>query len=402
MIENADWQAILATATDISTVAEFYPSDAVPDFDPNDALNCYATVAGISYMGVDYTQLISEIGGVKRSTGKESNTGSVTFSNVSREIADFELNGVGFEGLVMVIRVISRSLSDSLDKSQILFAGRCEKPTSGSKESLQVTAAWILGGPEIQIPYRKFTPTDDKGRVPSDPDFEGFPDLPQEGEIAYSTREKRGGLLGLFGLKKTVIKTLAWSSHSDADASKSVPEVLGESQLEFTHVGYADIGTFIKIRSVACQGPIYDLQNVRSLDSRLPLSTTAYAENHGLRGASNGPDDPSWVAPGLYSRSAYIRGGADNSLVSEDDPAPRVVGTIFGRLMTIPTSGAWTNTDQWSDNPAAHARWALTSDDYYDIPEDWLDDDDFSDSYDVCNELIVRQSATDLLTLVQG
>jgi hypothetical protein len=338
MIENSAWQTVLSSANDISTVAEFYSSDAVPGddgFDPADAVGLFAAVLGddgdeLTYMGQEYTQLVSGFGSVKRSTGKQANIASVTFSNVSREVSRFEFT-IGFEGLIMVIRTISRSQSDTLGKSQILFAGRCDKPTAGSKESLQVSATWILGGPDIQIPYRKYTPDDQEGRTESDPEFEGFKFMPLKGSNTYSTREKKGGLLGLFGFKKTVQHTLTWSSFSDTDSNKAVPEVLGKSQLQLTHIGYADVGTFLKIRSAACQGPIYDMRNIRSLDSRLPLGPIAPLM--GLVGAANGPDDPTWIAPGYYSRTAHIRTAAVNSLVSETDAAPDIVAEILGRMM---------------------------------------------------------------------
>jgi len=229
MIDNAALATILETATDISTVCEIYDADAVPSddgLDPVDALDCFAAVEGITFRTREYKQLVSSFGTIKRTITKETNNASVTFSNISREISDFEFTN-GFEGLIMIIRLISRSLSTDLTDSQILFTGRCEKPTSGTKASLTVTAKFIVGSVDVMCPRRKFTKEDQAGRVTTDPEFEGFLFIPQYGTTTYSVREKRGGILGLLGFKKTVQKTLAYSSFSDLDANKSVPEVFG-------------------------------------------------------------------------------------------------------------------------------------------------------------------------------
>jgi hypothetical protein len=133
----------------------------------------------------------------------------------------------------MVVRLFSRVSSDTLAKSQILFAGRCEKPGEGTKESLTVTASWVLGnqslgGQNVIIPRRKYTREDQEGRVDSDPEFEGFQFMPQQGVSSYQVQVKRGGILGfLFGGHKWITQTLAWSSYSDLDANKNVPEVFG-------------------------------------------------------------------------------------------------------------------------------------------------------------------------------
>lgn len=405
MIDNPDLADILDTATDITTVVEIYHQDATPGddgFDPTGAMACFAAIE-VSFMGVAYQRVVSKIGGVSRSTGAKSNTGSVDFSNIANLISRFEF-AFGFEGLIMVIRTLSRSLSTSLDTSLILFSGRCEKPKSGSKESLSVTANWILGGLDITVPRRKYTPEDAEGRAASDPEFEGFTFMPQTG-ITEQVRVRRGGLAGFFGRKKWVDRVLSYSSFSDVDANKPVPIVLGRVQIYGTHIGYTDVGAAIRIRTAFCDGHdggIEGFESVRSLDANFPLSGTSYAEALGDIGALNGPDDPSWVAPGNYSRTAHIRGQADNSLVEDTDPAPDVVGIVSGQKMTIPDgSGDWTNDGQWTDNPAAHKFWLLTGQDYYNLDENWLDLDDATESYNFDAEQIIDKSLTDFAFINQ-
>lgn len=399
MIVNSFWKPILTTATDLSVVCEIYDADTVPSndgFDPVDALGCYAAVNGIIFEGVQYLRKVRKFGSIDRILGDKSNTASVDFSNLDSSIAKFEFDH-GFEGLIMVLRLISRSQSISLAHSQTLFVGRCEKPTSANRDSLQVKATWILGGTEVTIPRRKFSKEDDDGRVPTDPEFEGFLFIPQIGTSTYSVRKSAGGILGLFGFKKTVQKTLQYSSYSNLDANRPVPEVLGRSQIEFMHIGYDDTGSYLRMISAACEGPISDFVNVRSTDAQLPLDGVAYAELYGLVGTANGID-PSWVAPGYYSRTAHIRARANNSTVDNVEPAPQVVGQVLGRLMTIiDGSGDWTVTDEWSDNPAAHVRWLLTDEHYFKLDSGWLDDNVFTESYLYCASSIIDRSLSDFV-----
>lgn len=412
MIDNAAWKNILATATDISTVCEIYDSDAVPGddgFDPNDAIGLYAAVAGITFRDCDYTQLVTSFDTIKRTMTKEANTASVTFSNVNRTISRFEFNN-GFEGLIMVIRVISRSQSDSLDNSQILFSGRCDKPTSGSKDSLSVSASWVLGGPEVQIPRRKYTDYDQEGRTPTDPEFEGFPFMPQYGTSTYSTRERKGGILGVLGFKKTVWHTLQYSSHSDLDANKDVAEILGQAQVLASHIAYEDVdSSTLHGRSAVCEGEIYGITNIRSVTSLYPLiadesvfhGKVGAVNSLGILEASGWPGNPDGTH--YYSRTAGFIWHTGTDDVTVDDPAPDIACLVQGRLMTVPDgTGAWVTTGQFSNNGAAHARWLMTDDKYLKIDESWLADDDFTESFNICDELILLRTASDLVLLVAG
>ena len=405
MIDNAALQSILESASDISIVCEIYDEDTTPTvdgFDPADALKLYAAVSGVTFAGETYTCMVSKFGRVNRIITGESNTASVTFSNITREVSAFEFN-TGFEGLIMVIRLISRS-DATLANSQILFTGKCEKPTSGDRDSLTVKATWILGGLDVQIPRRKYTKEDQEGRVSTDPEFEGFEFIPQYGTTNYSVRngKKRGGIAGFFGFKKTVVKTLAYSSYSELDSNMPVAEVFGVSQIMGQHIGYDDVGTFIRVRTAFCEGEISDMVNVRSIDDRMPLDGVSYAECYGLIGALN-VDDPSWVAPGNYSKTAYIRGKVTNTTIEDVEPAPDIVGVIYGRLVTIPDgSGDWVTTDTFDDNAASHTRFILTSEDYFNLDENWIDDEAAYESWLFNKELIIDRSYSDFVFAVEG
>ena len=410
MIINSAWESILGQATDLITVVEFYPSTQVPGvngFDPDFATLKYAPVAGVRYEGNSYTRLVKNFSGINRTISAEANTASVTLDNTSRVVSRFEFS-TGFEGLIMVIRLISRTASSSLSRSQILFAGRCQKPQSGDKGSLTVSATWILGGLEVTVPRRKFTKEDATGRTADDPEFEGFPYMPSQnfGSVTYSARVKRGGLLGLFGFKKTVQKTLAFSSFSDLDANKPVPIVFGRSQLQGTHIAYADRGTSIYMRTAFAEGPLYAISSVRSLDARFALTATTTV--NGLVGTAN--TDAVWLtasAPdpssGYYSRTAYGRLSAGNTAVDTEDPAPDVVAIIDGLLVTIPDgSGDWTNTDEWSDNAAALTWYLITSPYYYNLSSSWIDASEATACFNYNEAMIIKGVLTDYLWLVAG
>lgn len=399
MIENEALKEIWISAKDISTVAEIYSADAVPTadgFDPADALDCFAAVDGITFLGVEYKRLIKSFTNPSRSITSEINSGGVSFSNLDNYISQFEFEH-GFEGLILVVRCISRSQSVSLSTSQILCAIRCEKPKSGKKESLSVSAKSPLDSLEVNIPRRKFSPDDYKGRESTDPEFEGFPFMPQTGYATYSERVKRGGILGILGFKKTVGRTLAYSSFSDLDANKPLPEVFGMTQILGTHLAYQDVGSYLRIKTAFCEGEIADIINARSTNPAFPLDPASYAECYGRVGVLN-TDDPAWVAPGYFSRTAHIRGKLNNSDVAVTDEAADIAAIIKGRLLNV-----WNGTDwedvEWANNAASVWRYLLTGGDYFNLDENWIDDEKAGECWEFNDERIFNVNSSDFLFL---
>lgn len=410
MIENGALQSILATAADIAIVCETYSADAIPSadgFDPVDALDCFAAVDGITFRGQTYKRLVKKFGSIKRTITKEINNASVTFSNVSREISDFEFT-TGFEGLILVIRLISQSRSTALTDSQILFAGRCEKPDSGDKDALTVQAKFVIGSMNVNVPRRKYGPEDHKGRVPSDPEFEGFIFTPRYGTTSYSVRKRNPwgalfGVVGFFLLKKTVKKTLQWSSYSDIDANNPVAEVFGRAQVQGVHLTYTDEGAELHGRTAFCEGEIEDITNYRSTDDTLPLFDTY--QLMGLAGTLNGPDDPGWggtTGAVYFSRTAHMRWSIVTSTIESVDPAPDVVAVILGRKMTIPGDDDVWDQFGWTDNAAAQVIFLLTDPDYYRLDTNWIDYDYATECYRYNEELIFNSSLSDFLFVDEG
>lgn len=399
MIDNAALENILETATDISVVCEVYDSDAIPTsdgLDPEDALDCFAAVGGITYRTRTYKRLVEKFGTIKRTLTGEINSASVTFSNVTREISDFEFTN-GFEGLILVIRLISRSQSTLLTDSQILFTGRCQKVDSGDKESLTVAAKFVIGSLNVMIPRRTFSADDPEGRVPSDPEFEGFITRKIYGTTTYPRIEKSGGFLGWWN-RKVVKATLHWSSYSDVDEKTPVPEVFGRAQVLGINFNYIDVGSNLQVRTAFCEGEIEDIVNERSIDSTLPIHAVDRAYLMGLVGSLNGPDDPGWAGTsGYFSRTAHMRLKITNSSMEVEDPAPGIAAVIFGRKLTVPdAAGDWVDY-AWTNNAAAQVVYLITSPDYYKLDENWIDYDYATECFDYNREEIFNTSISDFV-----
>jgi hypothetical protein len=400
----------IVTSDDTTVLVELYDQDAVPDdagFDPADALKLYSSI-DVTFAGEEYTRLVHSVGRIKRSITDESNSVSVSFDNLDNAVSAFELDpDLGFEGKILVIRLISRSISTTEAESLILFVGRCEKPKSGTRESLSVSATQVFSSIETEIPRRKFSPEDDEGRHPSDPYFEGFRFMPQYGVTTYSVRQKRGGLLGFLGFKKTVTKTLSYSSFSDLDAEKFVPFGFGRVQVMGSHVAYQDIGTGIRATTVFMEGPIEALANLRTDDTRFFLYTDVagyrlgYPPNQGPVGYVQQPHSSPgvWPGDGYYANTAMVFMGIGGSNVDEVDEAPGIITVALGMRVTTPdTAGDW-NTTAWCDDAAALTRYVLTSGHYGKLETGWLDDDTFTECWNFNKEPIFDTSYSDVIFL---
>ena len=425
MITDPTLKAIVES-TDQSIVIEIYSPDAVPGasgFDPAGAIKCYASTGNITFAGRAYTRIIKSLGKTIRTTTDTANTLQVTLDNLTREASEFEF-ATGFQGCIIVERLISRSLSTDYTKSIILFAGRCDKPTTGTREQLPITAKSILSSIDVTVPRRKYTPVDQDGRVQGDPLFEGFLYMPQYFTSTYSTRERKGGILGLLGFKKTVMHTLQYSSYSDLDADKYVPLCFGRVQIAATHIAYADVGTSINITDAVCEGPIEDFANWRTDDLQFTILTSSpnpgtqdpggyvkmWGELGGKAGdagvpytARTGRQQGNYVTPthignAFYSRTAVFFTAVGGSSVTTVDAPPNLIFVVLASRVIIPdTSGVWNQANKWSDNPAAVARWLLTSPDWFKLDPNWIDDAEAYQSYKFNDETIFDSSNSDVL-----
>lgn len=394
-ITDTTLRTIARTADDSNLLIELYAPGTAPGasgFDPTNALKRYTNVGSVTFDGETYERKLVRAGRIRRTIDAELNSFSFTLDNRDRSISDYEL-GTGHEGMTVVVREISRSQSTALDESFIYFAGILDQPTSATRDEVDFTAKQIVGGVNIEIPRRKFSPDDPNGRGPGDILFEGFRFMPQYGTSTYSVRVRRGGLLGLLGFKKTIQKTLQWSTYSDLDADRYVPVVFGRAQIAGTHIAYADQGTTIQAVTAFCEGVIENFVNIRSDDNRFFPIASGLTKRFGELGGVNGQDPhptTTWIGNGYYSRTALMFLNISGTSVEEVDPAPILFALLLGTKVAVPNTGPtdWTST-AWSDNGAEITRHLLTSPDYLGLDESWIDDESFFNERFYCNEYLI-------------
>ena len=390
-----DW---ITDATDQAVVVEIYPADATPPFDPADALKRYATVSGVTVEGNPYTPHLKPFGSFTRTIGTDIPTCTITLDNLDRDASRFEF-GTGFEGLILVVRWLSRANSDDVDDTVLLWAGRLQKPEAGSREEVTLTAKFVLGSLWVKMPRRRFTPDDKTGRNPSDVLYEGFRFMPQYGNNTYSKRglpwREAAALRARYGKSGS----LSWSSYSDIDQEKFLPEVYGRTQIAGTNLSYADIGREINSTTAFCEGEILGFVNFRSSDPRWSVKPTPVLR-FGKLGNVGGQVplvNNNWPGNGYYSRTALVFSTCTGSNLTDEDAAPVFVAVINGKLVTVPDGdGDWVNT-AWSDNGAAIVRHLITNADYFNLDADWIDDVSFYKAHEYNDEYIYDRSDSDIL-----
>lgn len=412
-------------SSDLVWLAEIYAHDELPGasgYDPPDALELFSSVSNITYRGETYRRSISKFGDISQSDGGSFANASLTFDNVDRHMMNFHLTNE-IEGMILVIRVISRSVSVALADSLVLFVGKCDKPGDVSRTDFPLTAKEWLGTIDLELPTRKFSYDDEDGRRSNDPLFEGFRFLPRVGAFSFQVREPRTGLGMFLGLKKTVTKTMQFSSHSSVDSNKPVPLCFGRVQMTGLHLGYGDFGNSINMLTAWADGVSYGIhgyQNIRNISPNFtPLVRNAtdtwqnlyppekaygtFGELGGTGGQLTTPLNATQApAVGLayYSRTAWTYTYVSGSQVDVDDPAPELVSIIYGCKMHTPdASGVWGGTPKLSDNPCDQWRYILTDPHLMNVPTSLIDDDVLFESWQYCNEILVDNANSDTVVL---
>jgi hypothetical protein len=394
-----DW---ITDATDMAVVAEVYPPDAVPPFDPADALKRYASVADVVVAGQPYKPQILSFGSFTRTVGDEIPMCDINLDNLDRDASRFEF-GTGFEGCILVVRWVSRSNAVDLGDTFVLWAGRLQKPESGTREEINLTAKFMLGSLWVKMPRRRFTPEDRSARNPADPLYEGFRFMPQYGNETYSKRGIPWRDMSLLRRRFGKGNSLSWSSFSDIDQEKFLPEIFGRTQVAGTNLAYADIGLDIKSTTAFCEGEILGFVNFRSTDTRWSVKPTPVVR-YGKEGGTGDQiplTDANWPGNGYYSRTALVFSTCGGSNLVNEDPAPVFAAVISGKLVTVPDGdGDWTAT-RWSDNGAAIVRHLITDPDYFNLPDAWIDDASFYRAHEYNDEIIYDRSDSELLVAPQ-
>jgi hypothetical protein len=360
----------------MSVVYELYSSDYQPGgsgFDPRDALE---TFAGISYTlpfgPVTYRREVLRGPSIKKTMGKEFNTASVRFSNVSRYMSDFVRNN-HVEQMRLVIRAVARPVATAigndisvLSNTIVLFVGRCQKPDGFNRSTGTISAKPDMGTVEAQIPPRRFQascPLEFKGPECLGTELLGAKSAAYQAAATcnytlqqctdYANTEFRQGVnliqiessfvhksnesffkkvLNIFpgvSRKKTTVNN---SLYDGTPYGNPIPLIFGRWYKTLLPLQYQDIGTSINFLMAACRGKISDFINIKnmSLGFTQPIGVTKHLGEYGGEGSQT--EDTVFPQGGFYSRLAYITGYCNGSDIETEEPAPEIAAVIAGTI----------------------------------------------------------------------
>lgn len=412
---------LAARSRDFLCLIEFYASTYVPSathgFQPTNAVARFATeTASYDHSLVDptvsYFREALSLPSLTRTIGKQSNTCTVRFSNVSKRLASFVLNNT-VEGMRLVVRIISRAeLLGAQESSLILFVGKCGPPQGFDRKDASITAKQDLGQIEAVIPPRVFQracPLRFKGTeclgtevlasksatyqaalvcnktfgqcddYDNTEFFQGTRVVQIEGSFIHRPHEGfLAKLIGLLVPGSGHRRIRVGSSLEDGTPyGKAIPVVLGRWQMEGAPLQFQDIGTSINFLMAFARGPIAAYKNIRcnTVGFTQPLSVTEHYGEYG--GASGQAADTVFPEAGFFSRLAYITGYVNGSDIAVEDPSPSISAIVAGiKNDIVQTTSFGTGTINegevvggigysglffnWTDNPVEQARYVLT------------------------------------------
>lgn len=360
---------------DLVVLYELYDADYQPagtHFDPRSALQTFAGVSFTLPFGpVAYRREVLRGPSVKKSIGKEFNTVSVRFSNVSRYMANFVLN-THVEHMWLVVRVVSRSVAtaignniSTLTNSAVLFVGRCQKPDGFDRSTGTISAKPDMGTIEARLPPRVFQagcPLEFKGleclgyealsaksaayqaaivcnKVPgldcttyANTEFtQGYELIQIQSSFVHKSNESffkkiLNVLPGVSRQKTTVNNSL----YDGTPYGNPIPLILGRWYKTLLPLQYQDIGTSINFLMAACRGKISDFINVRNLTLGFtaPIGVTKHLGEYGGQGTQT--RDTVFPQQGYFSRLAYITGYCNGSDIATEEAAPEIAAVIAG------------------------------------------------------------------------
>lgn len=416
------YQILTASQRDLAPVDlfEFYPPGTT-DLIPGNAERRFAATSLVWY-GWEYEQQAISRGDVSRYMTEKFNSVNITLSNVDRTVSDW-LSSITLEGYRVVIRMVSRSLSDD---SVVLFVGRCEKPGDIENAQITLTAKQDLGTIENEIPFSKFDlkcPLKFKGteclagqtltektatyqqastcnkswsqcfEYGNHKAFQGFRYRAVIGSFKVNSRPS--GMAAMFGSRRA---TKQWSSSDNIPIGQSVPMGLGRTQIDLTPILYADTGEYLYGHFIAGEGPVSEASptqvfaDVRNTTAGWATTFQTKYEHRGDYGYD--PDqqtDSALLGDEYYSHRAYVETTIEGNNPDTGDPAPTLAAVVLWQP-TPTLSGACFDDSDWSDNPVEHVRFLLTNERALNYPADWIDDEVAVETAKYCNEPLIDES----------
>lgn len=430
---NVATASLISTLTssprDLVCLVEFYSPTYTPTvhgFEPPDAVARFATETCTFQLDgtvgpADYYREALSMPSLTRTLGKQSNSCTVNFSNISRRMSTFVLTN-DVEGMRMVVRIASRADLETdfglAGNGWILFVGRCGPVDGFDRQQASITARQDLGQIEAQIPPRDFQrtcPLKFKGEeclgteVLGDKSatyqaatvcnksftqcteyentefFQGIRVVQIQGSFIH--KPHHGFLYKLFRYSSPVgfLLTNLFGKHSRAISSsvedgtpygKAIPVVLGRWQMSGSPLQFQDVGTEIHALEAFCRGPIIGYANIRNntVGFTTPFDIVEHYGSYG--GESNQLADAVFPEGQFFSRLAYITVSVAGSDIEVEDPSPDisaiVIGIAIGELVNasyfnrLGTGTVYGETVQysetfspWTDNPVDHVRYVL-------------------------------------------
>ena len=416
------YQILTSSQRDLTPVDlfEFYPPGTT-DLIPGNAERRFAATSLVWY-GWEYEKQAISRGDVSRYMTEKFNSVNITLSNVDRTVSDW-LSSITLEGYRVVIRMVSRSLSDD---SVVLFVGRCEKPGDIENAQITLTAKQDLGTIENEIPFSKFDlkcPLKFKGTeclagqtlvektatyqeastcnkswsqcfaYGNHKAFQGFRYRAVIGSFKVNSRPS--GMMAMFGSRRA---TKQWSSSDNIPIGQSVPMGLGRTQIDLTPILYADTGEYLYGHFIAGEGPVSEASDtqvfadVRNTTAGWATSFQTKYEHRGDYGYD--PDQETTSAllgEEHYSHRAYVEATIEGENPDTGDPAPTLAALVLWQPTPTLSGSCFDETD-WSDNPVEHVRFLLTNERALNYPADWINDEVAVETAKYCNEPLIDES----------
>jgi hypothetical protein len=403
---NSSLQAILdaginANANDptrdFTTVVEFYTQDYTPSgsgFNPADAEERFAPIT-LTWNGLAYRREIISWGEVSRFMGKQTNSCTVRFSNVSRYLATWIVaNDV--EGMHMIVRLVSRSITTD---SIVLYAGKVDKPAEFDRQTAIISSKQGITI-EQEVPPRSFLPEDDAGRTPDDVLYEGFRFVAVNGSFFRTETSTRTSFFGLRNRQVTLAVPAQFSSMDDTPYGNPVPETFGRVQVELIPIMFADTGSGVRVLAVASNGPIAGIENARNATNVLGEFAGQTIHLGDLGGTGTNANDPfQFPGAGKFSHTAYVDGYVRGGDVNTDEGPPTLVAVIMGRIIPLPDGSGDFTLEGWTHSGPYITRFLLNDANWGNIAEAFINDASVINSATICAEPLEDVSQREQLIL---
>ena len=420
-------------------VVEFYDSKEINITDadaPSRALGRFSQFCA-TWNGFEYKPYLKGgIGDITYTMTRETNHGTLKFSNINREMTAWALLNT-VQGMRVVVRRIDRKNPDDF---QIVAANlRARRPKGFMFTEFTVELYEDDGGLNRQIPRRhlqKLCPLDFGGmmclncqplsakslKYQSDwlnsgedgctktfedcaaknntDAFQGLRFQAVSGSFQYSeTITKR--VFFFFKRKKTIWKTFNYSSQNIEEDNDIVGMVFGRAQIVAKPLQWIDTGTIIKSTQWLSEGKISSVAELRCRSKGFTASNAATLHLGECGGTGTQLPDPRFPNSGALSRLAYFGEDTSGSDQFGLDNAPIYTAIVRGIEFDTPDgNGLWAK--KWTDIGAFMTRGLYLDAEFGGKSADYWDDASTVKAANICRQIIEDRTNTERAVINQG